>query len=410
MKAFRTAGGLSFAALMTLGVPALTPEGARAQIRFSMTSSIGGPSDGQISKRSVERYAELLGLSPEQKDSALTIHEGYAAAYQQAQKARRTAMEELRRSSEDTDDRTVFMEKMPGIENDFRDKTTKLNKGFFEDLRGLVSPSQDAKWIKVERMRRRETGLRGGVSGASVDLVEVVNGLRLPADALNAVAPALDEYEGELDHQLQEKAKAAADGPGFEPGKPFDPEKMQQRMKEAQEAGLKVKDVNERSARKIEPLLPEDKQAEFRAAVKERSFPQVYRPSRTTKDMDAALKLDDISASQRAQIQDLKASYQREASPLNDAWASAITASEGEGQSGALVGPDGSRMMINMGDEPKALVDARKARRELDDKINEKLKGVLNQDQQAKLAKARASEPEETMAGDVHAIMITNDR
>jgi hypothetical protein len=409
MKSIRTVGGLSLAALMTLGVPALTTSSAHAQMRFSVTSSLGGASDGQVSKRSVERYADLLGFSPEQKDSALTIHEGYAAAFQQAQKARRTAMEDLRRSTEDTDDHTAFMQKMPGIEKDFRDKTSKLNKGFFDDLKGLVSPAQDAKWIKVERMRRRETGLKGGVSGEAVDLVDVVDGLKLPSDAMTAVAPTLDEYESELDHQLQDKAKAAADAPGFEPGK-FDAEKLQQRMKEARESGLKVKQVNERSARKIEPLLPEDKRASFRSAVRERSFPQVYRPSRATRDMDAALKLDDLSPAQRSQIQDMKAAYQRDVTPLNDAWAAAITESEGDGQSGAMVGSDGSHMMLSLGDDPKPLVDARKARREFDDKANDKLKGILNQDQQGKLAKARSNEPEDMMGGEMRAIMISNDR
>src|SRR5262249_182376 len=104
MNSIRTVGGLSLAALMTLCVPAFTPDVAQAQIKFSVTSSLGGPSDGQVSKRSVERYADVLGFSPEQKESALTIHEGYAAAYQQAQKARRTSMEDVRRSSEDTGD------------------------------------------------------------------------------------------------------------------------------------------------------------------------------------------------------------------------------------------------------------------------------------------------------------------
>jgi len=412
MNSIRTVGGLSLAALMTMGATAFTSSPAQAQIKIAMTGTpFGGSADGQIAKRSVERYADLLDFSAEQKDSALTIHEGYAAAYEQAQKARRTAMSELRRSAEDTGDHTVFMEKMPAIEKDFRDKSSKLNKGFLDDLRGLVSPSQDANWVKVERMRRRETGLRaGGVSGEAVDLIDVVSGLKLPSDAMTPLSPTLDEYESELDHQLQAKAKAAAEAPTFEPGKGFDAEKMQARMKESREAGLKVKEVNERSARKIEPLLPEDKRDAFRSALKERSFPQVYRPSRAVKDMDAALKLDDLTPAQRASIQDIKASYRRDAGSLNDTWAAAITASEGEGQSGTVFGSDGSHFMMNMGDEPQSLVDARKARRELDEKTNDKVKGVLNQDQQAKLAKARASEPEEVMGGEMRSIMIRDDR
>jgi hypothetical protein len=388
--------------------PALFTEHACAQIRIAMTSGPSGAAEGQVSKRNVDRYVELLGFSPEQKELALTIHDGYAAAYQEAQKARRVAIEDVRRSAEDTGDHTVFMEKMPPIEKDFRAKTAKLNKGFFDDLKGLVSgPTQEARWVKVERMRRRETGMGGGVTGEAVDLIDVVAGLKLSPDAMNAVTPALDEYEAELDHQLQEKAKVASDD-AFEPGK-IDPEKIQRQIKDAREAGLKVKDVNDRSARKIEPLLPEDKRAAFRDAVKERSFPQVYRPSRSNRDMDAALKFDDLSASQRAAVQELKASYQRDAAALNEAWANAITASEKDGQGGMLVGGDGSRMIMNLGDDPPALANARKARRELDDRTNEKLKGVLTQSQQEKLSKSRASDSDEDVVGGVRTIMIRDD-
>jgi hypothetical protein len=406
-------GGLGLATFVAVAGLAALPDlaSAQQQIRFTATAGMGGPGAGQVSKRSVEKYAELLGLSSEQKESALAIHEGYAAAYQEAQKARRSAIDDAQRASED--DHSVFMEKWPKIEKDFRDKSQKLEKGLFDDMKSLLSgPAQEGKWVRVERMRRREVGLRaGGVSGESVDLTDVVDGLRLSSEAMSPISTLLEDYEKELDTQLQARAKATSDSPTFEPGKPFDPEKMKKQMADAREAGLKVKEVNERSARKIEPLLPEDKRAAFRDAVRERSFPQVYRPSRTARGMDAALKLDDLTPAQRASVQDLKSQYRREATPLNDAWASAITASEGEGQSGVILGTDGGHVMLNMGDDPPALVDARKARRDLDDRINDKLKGILSESQQSKVAKASTPDEEEMGGGMMRSsVVIRNDR
>jgi hypothetical protein len=410
MRRARRIAGFGLMAVVTVAGLALLPGQADAQMRFTATagSAMGG---GQISKRSVDRYAELLGFSADQKESANSIYDGYAAAYQDAVKARRSAMQDVRRSSEDTGDATVFMEKMPGIEKEFRSKTQKLEKGLFDDLRAMVSgANQEAKWVRVERMHRREVGLRGGVvSGESVDLVDVVDGLKLPSDALSAVAPNLEEYEVDIDHQLQAKTKPADDASPFELGKSMDMDKMKKQAQESREAGLKIKEANERSARKIEPLLPEDKRAAFRDAIKQRSFPQVFRPSRAIRDMDAALKLDDLSASQKASIAEIKSRYQRDVAPLNDAWATAIAASEGDGQQSVIMGGDGGKIMLNMAEDPPALVDARKARRELDDKTNEKLKGILNESQQAKVAKTSESDAEEGASGMmIKSIMVSD--
>src|SRR3954470_8365365 len=70
MNSIRTVGGLSLAALMTMGATAFTSSPAQAQIQIAMTGPpFGGSADGQIAKRSVERYADLLDFSAEQKDS-----------------------------------------------------------------------------------------------------------------------------------------------------------------------------------------------------------------------------------------------------------------------------------------------------------------------------------------------------
>jgi hypothetical protein len=407
----KTAKNLGLGLVCLVLASAALPAHSHAQVRFLATAGpgvFGG--DGPVTKRSVERYSELLGFTPEQKDSAFTVFDGYSSAYQDAQKLRRSAMDDIRRSSEDTGDHTVFMEKAPKVESEFRSTAQRLEKSLFDDLKALVSPSQESTWPKVERMRRREVELkRGTLSGESVDLTEVIAGLKLSPDAMAPLAAPLDEYENELDHQLQAKAKAQADAPKFEPGKPMDIEAMKKQMAESQEAGMKVKEVNERTARKLEPLLPEDKRAAFKDAVRQRSFPQVYRTSHATKDIEAAIKLSDLTGSQRSQLADLKASYERQASPLNDAWAAAIQSSEASGQSGMTVDGMGGRMVLNVGDDPPALTDARKARRELDDATNEKLKGILTETQRDKLQRARTAETEDDAIGTFRSIMIRNE-
>jgi hypothetical protein len=378
---------LAAAVVSVAGLVVASPV-AHAQIMVKATRSIGGGGAGsQVTKRSVEKYAELLGFSGEQKEAALAIHEGYSAAISDARAKRRAAMEEMRRASEDTGDHSVFMERMPKVEREYTDASQNLEKSLFSDLKLLLTEDQGERWPRVERSRRREVELRkGSMSGESVDLTEVVAGLRLDEPATTALAAPLEEYEVDLDRQLQARSRIEDDGVAFEPGKPLDMEKLREQMDKAREEGMKIKEVNERHARKIEGLLPEDHRSAFRDAVKHQSFPRVYRPARVTRDIDAALKFDDLDATQRQTLNELRESYARDAASLNDAWASAIEDAEKEGQTAGM-GGGGGRLVLSMGDEPQKLVDARKARRELDDKVREKINAALTEAQKSRLPK-----------------------
>jgi hypothetical protein len=225
-------------------------------------------------------------------------------------------------------------------------------------------------------------------SGESVDLLGIVDGLKLSAEARAPLAQTLEDYELELDRALQAKQKDLDQGPAFEPGKPFSPEDMKKRMDDAREAGQKVKEVNQRSARKIEAMLPDDVQPAFNRAVREATYPRVYRPSPLVKRLDAALGLADLDSGQRETLQNLKSQYTREVSPINDRWASAIDDSERSGSDGTMAVPGVGTMQVSFGgDEKGPLADARKARRELDDRTREKLESTLSKEQRDRLPK-----------------------
>lgn len=371
----------------------------------------GSPSAGQVSKRAVERYAEMLGMSSDQKEAAVMMHGGYAAAYAQRQKALRDGMDEIRRTAEDSGDRSVFMEKMPALQRENREALAKLEKDFFADMKSLLSgAAQEEKWASVERARRREVGLRAGqLSGENVDLIEVVAALKLTGEPAQNVATVLEGYEVELDQQLVAKEANKVEGMAFEPGKPIDIEKIQKQMEAERESGLKIVDVNQNNARKIEGLLPDEAREEFKAAYRKACFPRVYRDSRVSKEMEAALRMSDLDAAQREQIEAQREAYVRETGPLNNALANAIEANEkAEGSASGGFAGGGGMVFLSRGEEPEPLKDARKARREADEKAAQKLRGVLRADQKEKLPKTfEGDEPE--MVGGAQ-IMIREER
>jgi hypothetical protein len=126
----------------------------------------------------------------------------------------------------------------------------------------------------------------------------------------------------------------------------------------------------------------------------------VYRDSKVAKDMSAALGLSDLTPAQKESLDALKASYEREIAPINDAWASAIEAKEKAGQSG-MISAGGAMMVMDFGDEPEDVAAAKKSKRELDKGTREKLEQILTPEQREKLPK---ESPEAVEGG---AVMIT---
>ncbi|MDX2130673.1 MAG: hypothetical protein SFY69_01315 [Planctomycetota bacterium] len=366
---------------------------AHAQERVMITRSMSSAGGGQISKRAVERYAAAVGFTAEQSEFARTIHEAYVAGMEQAQKTRRQALEEARRAGEDTGDHGVFMERMPAIEKEFRAKSQAMEKSFFEDVHALLSPEQEDRWVKVERMRRREVGLRAGtLAGESVDLSDLVASLSLAPEEAASIAPTLDEYEADLDRHMQERARLMADEREFSLSpRGGDPEegmrRMQESMKAGRELGVKIRGTNEQYARRVASMLREEPRQAFERELQKRSFPLVYRQSRVSRELEGALALDDLRPEQRDDLRALREQYERDAGAANDRWAGAIREAEQQENAGAIATPMGV-MRISMGDEPEGLVEARKARRAVDEQASTRLRSILTPGQLERLPKA----------------------
>lgn len=381
-------------AVGSLSCVALSP--AVAQERMMVTASIvdGGPAQGasgKIGKSSVEAYAKLLGLTEDQKNMAMGLHEGYDSAYTQAQKDFGSAMEEIRRASEESGDHSVFAERFPKAREDLSKKTKALEKSFMSDLQALLSTEQAGSWNRVERHRRRELLLRpGAVSGEGVNLIETVAALKLPSEVMATLAEPLAAYESDMDRALAAKQRVMDEQADFDPSKGFDPQAFQERMTKQREAGIQVRDVNQQYQRRIEDALPEERRPGFADAVKKAAYPSVFRPSRVARHLEAAGKFDDLSADQKEALSALRASYDRDVAAANEKIVSEIDAAESKGENGgqmALLG--GGQMNVRFGDDNdnSPLNQARKAKRELDDRARSRLESILSKEQKERLPK-----------------------
>jgi hypothetical protein len=392
---------LVMAAAIAAGLVAGVAGPAGAQVNV-VRAAVGEPGGSVVSARDLDRYSKLLGLDEAQREAGKALLEAYRADYDGAAKERREKGDAIREEFQETKDFAV-MEQMGDVMRKFSERSQALEKAFFADLKALLTEQQAAKWPKLERTRRRDTTLsRGSLSGESVDLVQVVEHLELADQA--ALAEALEQYEVDLDRALvernrimeEEMKEVALAGRGG--ALQIDLEGYQKRLDKVREAGEKVREVNQRHARVMEGLLPGDRVAEFQAAVKRQSYPQVYRQARVQRALEAAARFKDLTAEQTEAITALRATYEREAGPVNDRWVDAINEEE-KTAGGPMTLAGGTMLMIGTDENEGPIAKARQARRDLDKKTMESLEAILSDDQKSRLPKGGEAGSEGAVGG-----------
>jgi hypothetical protein len=346
----------------------------------------GGPGGGMaqlfdpsVSTKELDSYAVTLGLDKSQKEAVKALFDAYQQQFNAAAKTARAKFDAAR--EEARDDPSVWRDIQPQMDA-FRKTRDDMEKSFFSDVKSVLNDQQTARWPAVEREHRREhTVSRGLLSGERVDLIKLVDDLKLPADAKKTLDPTLEQYAIELDKALIARNEA------------FD--KMQGRMRDlfqgdiskeledmfnkSRETAIGVRDVNRKYQRTIEASLSEDKKAAFVSAFKAESYPRIYRPSYASRVIDAAAGMADLEDSQKQSISSIKETYARDTGAINKDLEAATEEQE------KSITPQNLRNMFGPGAGQGKLGDLMTRRRELDRDTEEKVKALLNDKQKEKL-------------------------
>jgi hypothetical protein len=369
--------------LATMAVVALLCQPARAQ--FGM----GGGMDptqfmAPISKKAIESYAQMLGMDKDQKDAAMALQEGYRSSFKQLQTETQKFYKEMTEKAQESGDFMAMAKEAAKAGQQLQEKGEKLESGFLEDIKALLTDVQKDKWPRVERARRRDKTLRFGFySGQNMDLVRLLQGVGVKPDSSPELAGQVDRYELEMDKDLKAfeawgKEQQENQGKMFEGG--FDMSKIQDMMKKMGELSKAMRDTNVTFARSISMVLPPEKQAQFDLEVRKKSYPRVYRESYTSKALAEAEKFNDLDSDQKASIAALKSDYARDLEAANKAWAAAITDKEDK-NGGSL----GMIMMMGQGDSNDEVGRAHQVRKDLDTRVKDRLLGTLTESQKSRL-------------------------
>jgi hypothetical protein len=371
-------------------VVALAPAPAHAQ--FGMQMGMGAAQGEMITRRGVETYAKILGLDKDQREVALTLLEGVQTEYKAAQKTMEEGFKVVQDKVADTQDFSLYQKEMPKIGKEFGDKSKALEKSFFDDLKASCNDGQLAKWPKLERFHRRETGLRFAfVSGAAIDLIQITE--RTRATPAATLEPVLDQYELDMDKSLvafKKMEQEAQDDMLKGEGNMFDMSRVETVLKRFYDVSKDMRELNRDYARKLSQTMDDASKSRFDEEFKKRSFPRVYKQAHVVKMMDAALGFPDLDKNQKEQITSLKSGYAHDVVGMNEKWAKAVEDREDKAGGTILAMMKSMQMMQGGGggDLNKDVNEARTARKELDAKTKDRLTALLTEDQKAKLPEA----------------------
>lgn len=369
-----------FAAAVFTAATLLSAAPANAQFGRGGGMMGGNWDEPTINSKEIERYAQIIKMTPDQVENAKGMLEGFNTEYNAVRAEMRKAFESMRDEARESGDNSIWRDAGKLMQG-FQKKVEKIETQYFDDVKLLLTEDQIAKWPAVERARRRDKSVpRGGLlSGEGVDLVKIVGDLKLRDADAQAVQPLLDQYETDLDRVLEARDKAYEEGTsqGAALFMNQQMDKIDELFDKARDAAAKVKEVNKRYARQVEAGLPEDRRAEFEKEVRTASFPRVYRPNYVSRSFDTALGLQDLTSEQKTQITQIKSNYEQQIAPLQDKLAASIEETEMTRTAMQMMGMGGG------GNEGSA--ELRDARREIEEGTFEKIKGVLTPDQQGKL-------------------------
>lgn len=416
-RMLRSARGFALGLACCVVVLAAAP--ARAQFDMS-----GMMRQQLVSKRSVEGYSKLLGFDKDQTETAMTLLDGFRAASEATIKDFRNQMQDLQNKAQNSGDWQGMQKDMASLGQKIQEKMQADEKQLFDDLKAICTPDQAAKWERVERMRRREQGLRMSfVSGQGLDLIAIAQRQKIDdkgevKDLLNEYEVAIDKPLGELKRMQEDQGKRQKEMMDKMSKDPMaGMEAAKKMLGELAETGRTMRGINRDYARKIDAVLSDAERAKFDAEIARRSFPRVYKEPYALKLVAAAGELNDLTPDQKQTLAQIGRSYADEAKNLNDKWAKAIEAQEDKHNGAFGVMMDGAMSQFGgaggADDTTKDVNEARDARKDLDEKTEKRVKDLLNADQQAKMPE-KSVEPEmpwmQMMGGDEDATETNGEK
>lgn len=347
---------------------------------------MGGQMDAPVTSETLTRIGKVVSFDADQKLASEELLKGYLAGYQVKADEIRKVVEETREEFRESRDPSVWQGLAPKME-EFRKYREQSEQGFLNDVKSILTEGQMEKWPAVDRMLRRDTLNRSFMAGERLNLISLVEQMKLPEDKQKALKETLDQYELELDRELIERNKFQAEAMGGMQnffrvqGDPEAMAKAEEMVTKNREASMRVRDVHRKYARLVESMLEGEQAGKFAEQIKRESFPEVYRERYGDRVVAAALAMSEIDQGQRDALTALLETHQRETQQINTKHEQAIAEREKNFSISGMMG----RMGGMGGPEQGLMEEVRQSRRTLEEATINKVKAILTPEQAEKL-------------------------
>ena len=286
-----------------------------------------------IKAKVVAEIVKAIGLDESHGELVLALHQGYVSQFTAAATEHRDRFKSLLDEFKELGGMNAAgtdVEAMARVgldiqteQREWLERRTQLGESFFESVKGTLSPDQLALWPAYERDRRRHTQLSVGAffAGEGVDIVALVDDLKLEGPQLSAIAPLIESYALEIDALLQQRLRAAEEVRNIDYTDPAAQAEMMEKFEHVLGVRRQVRDANRKHTQIIAGSIPGQASERLTRKFREESYPQIYRPTQADSYLEQVLRLEDLSDDQRRGIDGVAMVYHDQVATANHALA-----------------------------------------------------------------------------------------
>ena len=350
-------------------------------------------------------FVDFLELEDWQKPVLEALLSDYQAEYRAGEQGLRdklTAMKDQIAGAGENGALTVLMKPI----EDWKAEKEAMKQRFLDDVKGQLSDAQLERWPRLERALRREKQLpQGRLSGEKTDLIIVIRQIDVPLDNRMEAKDAIAAYETALDLALMERIKQQeASQPRIRKAlTDNDPASGLVELERIVATRVAVRNVTDAHIDALATAFGAEWGPKFRERAMRDAYPLACRTPPLDPFFENVLAIEDLSAEQIAQINDIRSRFNDSMNALQVQFVAKVRQVEPERETERVrLAADAARNVQTSKGEQEPYKDLITERDRLIEDARNRVIALLNEEQKAKIPgidKYREKEEERVKPG-----------
>jgi hypothetical protein len=333
-------------------------------------------------------FVDFLELEDWQKPVLEALLSDYQAEYRAGEQGLRdklTAMKDQIAGAGENGALTVLMKPI----EDWKAEKEAMKQRFLDDVKGQLSDAQLERWPRLERALRREKQLpQGRLSGEKTDLIIVIRQIDVPLDNRMEAKGAIAAYETALDLALMERIKQQeASQPRIRKAlTDNDPASGLVELERIVATRVAVRNVTDAHIDALATAFGAEWGPKFRERAMRDAYPLACRTPPLDPFFENVLAIEDLSAEQIAQINDIRSRFNDSMNALQVQFVAKVRQVEPERETERVrLAADAARNVQTSKGEQEPYKDLIAERDRLIEDARNRVIALLNEEQKAKI-------------------------